>query len=43
MLLINCKELCDSKVAKLLCSLPNADKVIKQMSKYNEDDNKKKK
>jgi len=35
--------LCDSKVAKLLCSLPNADKVIKQMSKYNEDDNKKKK
>ena len=35
--------LCDSKVSKLLATLPNADKVIKQMSKYNEDDNKKKK
>ena len=35
--------LCDSKVSKLLANLPNADKVIKQMSKYNEDDNKKKK
>ena len=30
--------LCDSKVSKLLATLPNADKVIKQMSKYNEDD-----
>ena len=35
--------LCDSKVSKLLATLPNADKVIKQMSKFNEDDNKKKK
>ena len=35
--------LCDSKVSKLLATLPNADKVIKQMSKYNEEDNKKKK
>ena len=35
--------LCDSKVSKLLATLPNADIVIKQMSKYNEDDNKKKK
>ena len=32
--------LCDPKVVKLLTSLPNADKVIKQMSKY--DDTKKK-
>ena len=35
--------LCDSKVSKLLATLPNADIVIKQMSKYNDDDNKKKK
>ena len=35
--------LCDSKVSRLLANLPNADIVIKQMSKYNEDDNKKKK
>ena len=35
--------LCDSKVSKLLANLPNADKVIKQMSKYNDEDNKKKK
>ena len=32
--------LCDPKVVKLITSLPNADKVIKQMSKY--DDTKKK-
>ena len=35
--------LCDSKVSKLLATLPNADKVIKQMSKYIEDEKKKKK
>ena len=35
--------LCDPKVVRLISSLPNADKVIKQMSKFDEDDYKKKK
>ena len=34
--------LCDPKVVKLLSTLPNADKVIKQMSKFDDDDNKRK-
>ena len=34
--------LCDPKVAKLLSTLPNADKVIKQMSKFYDSDSKKK-
>ena len=34
--------LCDSKVARLLSTLPNADKVIKQMSKFYDNDIKKK-
>ena len=35
--------ICDPKVVRLISSLPNADKVIKQMSKFDEDDYKKKK
>ena len=35
--------LCDPKVVRLILSLPNAYKVIKQMSKFDEDDYKKKK
>ena len=34
--------LCDPKVVKLLSTLPNADKVIRQMSKFDDDDNKRK-
>ena len=34
--------LCDPKVAKLLSTLPNADKVIKQMSKFYDSESKKK-
>jgi hypothetical protein len=35
--------LIDPKVVKLLSTLPNADKVIKQMSKFDDDDSRKKK
>ena len=34
--------LCDPKVIKLLSTLPNADKAIKQMSKFDDNDNKRK-